>query len=283
VVFELSPSGGGWTETVLYNFSDFPDASNPGGALVFDGAGNLYGTAPDGGQFAAGAVYRLSRTNGRWSETVIHDFTGGDDGAIGGLGPLLRDGFGNLYGVTEIGGAYSAGTVYRMRPGAGGTWQFTTLYAFQGQPDAAFPYGGLIADAHGNLYGTTYFGGANGAGAVFRVGPGVTFGPFRDSVLYSFSGGADGGYPTATLLFDAAGHLYGTTSADGDSGCDCGVVFKLTPTSSTWMESVLHTFGAAPDGANPYYGLTRDGAGNYFGTTAVGGTHNKGAVFMVTP
>ena len=192
VVYKLTRSGGGWTENVLYSFQDAPDAAGPGGAVVFDRAGNLLGTAPDGGAYAAGAVYELSQTNGHWTERVIHDFTGGADGAIGSLGRLLPDAYGNFYGVTELGGTSGAGTVFKLIPGSGGTWQLNTRYAFQGQPDAAFPYGGLIADSHGNLYGTTYYGGANGAGAVFRVGPGAGIGGWRDAVLYSFQGGADG-------------------------------------------------------------------------------------------
>ena len=106
-----------------------------------------------------------------WQEKIIHDFTGGNDGAVGSLGLLLIDSTGSIYGVTELGGAYGAGTVFKLFS-SGDTWNLITLYAFRGQPDAAFPYGGLIADANGNLYGTTYFGGANGAGTVFKVAPG---------------------------------------------------------------------------------------------------------------
>lgn len=283
VVYKLTHSGG-WTETVLYSFRDSPDAAGPGGAVVFDHAGNLLGTTPDGGAYAFGTVYELSQNNGQWTERVIHDFTGGADGAIGSLGPLLPDGYGNVYGVTELGGTSDAGTVFKLVPGSGGTWQLNTLYAFHGQPDAAFPYGGLIADSHGNLYGTTYYGGANGAGAVFRVGPGPGIGGWRDAVLYSFQGGSDGANPTSTLVFSTAGKLYGTAAAGGDAGCGCGVVFALTPVGSNrWSESVLHTFGTPPDGADPYYGLTADPSGNYLGTTAAGGNANVGIVFKLTP
>ncbi len=284
VVYELTNSGGAWSETVLYSFGDSPDAAGPGGPVVFDKAGDLLGTTPDGGAFSAGAVYELSLNNGHWTEKVIHDFTGGNDGAVGSLGRLLADAFGNFYGVTELGGAHSAGTVFKLAPGAGGTWRFGTLYAFGGQPDAAFPYGGLIADTHGNLYGTTYFGGTNGAGAVFRVGPGAGIGGWRDAVLYSFTGGSDGGNPTSTLVFTPGGQLYGTTSAGGDAGCACGVIFALSPAGSNrWLESVLHTFGTGSDGAFPYYGLTPDAAGHYLGTTSAGGNQNVGIVFELTP
>jgi uncharacterized repeat protein (TIGR03803 family) len=284
VVFKLTHSGGSWVETVLYSFGDSPDAAGPGGAVVFDHAGNLLGTSPDGGAFAQGTIFELSQSNGHWAERIIHDFTGGADGSIGSLGALLQDSAGNFYGVTELGGANGFGTVYKLAPASGGAWTLSTLYAFQGQPDGAFPYGGLVADPHGNLYGTTYFGGAFGAGAAFRVGPAPGTGPWHSTVLYSFHGDSDGGNPTSTLVFTPAGKLYGTTSAGGAAGCDCGVIFSLTPVSSNrWRESVLHTFGTHPDGAFSYYGLTPDGAGHYFGTTAAGGNQNQGVVFELTP
>ena len=284
VVFKLTRSGGSWTESVLYSFAGGTDGYGPGGMVVFDRAGNLYGTTPDGGAYSQGTVYQLSLNGGQWQENIIHNFTGGDDGAVGSLGALLIDSSGAIYGVTELGGANGAGTVFRMFF-SGGAWNLVTLYAFKGQPDAGFPYGGLIADAHGNLYGTTYYGGANGAGAVFNVAPGPSaIGGWRDVVLYSFQGGTDGGSPTSTLVFDAAGNLYGTTSAGGDPGCDCGVAFELSPNGSGgWSESVIHTFGSIPDGSYPYYGMTPDGMGNFFGTTASGGHHQQGTVFELTP
>jgi len=290
VVYKLAKSGGTWNETVLYNFGDSPDGWGAGGAVAFDSAGNLYGTTPDGGANEAGTVYQLAQNNGQWTETIIHDFTGGDDGGVGGLGRLLVDSFGNIYGVAEIGGMYGAGTLFRMQRGAGGSWQFATLYAFQGQPDAGFPYGGLIADTHGNLYGTTYYGGANGAGTVYKVGPRANARPgpnavaWRESVLYSFQESTDGGFPLSTLVFDPSGNLLGTTSMGGDPGCDCGVAFMLTPNNhGGWDQSVLHTFGSNHDAAYPNYGLTSDGAGNYFGTGVYGGSANMGAAFELTP
>ena len=283
VVFELTKSGGLWSENVLYSFTDGVDGSGPGGGVVFDREGNLYGTTPDGGAYAAGTIYQLSLNGGGWQEKIIHDFTGGNDGAVGSLGLLLIDSTGSIYGVTELGGAYGAGTVFKLFS-SGDTWNLITLYAFRGQPDAAFPYGGLIADANGNLYGTTYFGGASGAGTVFKVAPGPNIKGWKDTVLYSFQGGTDGGSPTSTLVFDAAGNLYGTTSAGGDPGCDCGVAFKLSPNGGGGgVETVLHTFGTPPDGAYLYYGMTPDGMGNFFGTTVAGGVHGQGMVFELTP
>jgi uncharacterized repeat protein (TIGR03803 family) len=283
VVYELTQSGGTWNETILYNFTGGDDGFGPGGAVVFDKAGNLYGTTPDGGANSEGVVYQLSPNNGQWKQTVIHAFTGGDDGAVGSLGPLLVDGAGNLYGVTELGGKYGAGVAFKLSQ-AGGTWKYTTPYPFQGLPDAGFPYGGLIADTSGRLYGTTYFGGMNGVGAVFEVGPGpnALIG-WKDSVLYSFQGDTDASLPTSTLVFDSAGNLYGTSSTGGNPSCDCGTIFKLAPTSGVWNESVLHNFGSSGDGAYPSYGLTSDGMGNYFGVTPVRGTYGQGVIFEFTP
>ena len=283
VVYELAKSGDTWNETVLYNFTGGDDGFGPGSALVMDKAGNLYGTTPDGGAFAAGVVYQLSPNQQQWTQTVIHAFTGGDDGAVGSLGPLLLGAGGTLNGVTELGGQFGAGVAFRMSP-AGNTWNYTTMYAFQGLPDAGFPYGGLIADSHGRLYGTTYFGGTGGLGSVFEVGAGATVRTlWKESVLYSFQGGTDASFPTSTLVFDAAGNLYGTSSTGGNPSCDCGTIFKLAPHSGGWDESVLHNFNGSGDGNSPSYGLTPDGKSNYFGVTPVGGLYGQGVVFQITP
>jgi uncharacterized repeat protein (TIGR03803 family) len=281
VVFELTNNGGIWTESVLYNFTGGNDGSGPGGGVVFDKSGNLYGTTPDGGEFSQGVVYELSLQGSTWKQTVIHAFTGGNDGAVGSLGSLLLDPSGNFYGVSELGGAHSAGTVFRLSPLAGGQWKFTTLYGFAGQPDAAFPYGGLITDGKNNFYGTTYYGGTNGVGTVFKLDLTAK----KESVLYSFAEGTDGGYPTSTLVFDTVGNMYGTTSMGGIPACDCGTVFELSPVrgQDTWKETVLHRFKGDPDGANPYYGLDPDPSGNLFSTTASGGNSEAGIVFEFTP
>jgi len=283
VVYELTKSGAIWNESILYNFTGGDDGFGPGGAVVFDKSGNLYGTTPDGGAYQEGVVYQLSPGQQQWKQTVIHPFTGGDDGAVGSLGPLLVDAWGSLYGVTELGGAYQAGVAFKLSP-SGNTWNFTTLYAFQGLPDAGFPYGGLIADSHGRLYGTTYFGGSSGLGAVFEISAGPTVRIlWKESVLYSFLGDTDASFPTSTLVFDAAGNLYGTSTTGGNPSCDCGTIFKLAPHSGGWDESVLHSFGGSGDGASPSYGLTPDGKGNYFGVTPVGGLYGQGVVFQIAP
>ena len=148
-------------------------------------------------------VYQISPVRGGgWKQTVLHTFTGGTDGAVGSLGPLLVDKAGNVFGVAELGGDASCqcGTVFKLTP-VSGKWKFKTLHAFKGIPHAGFPYGGVIADCKGNLYGSTYFGGANGAGSVYKLTKST--GKFTESVLYSFTGGSDGGSPTTTLMFDA--------------------------------------------------------------------------------
>ncbi len=276
VVFQLTAQA---AENVLHSFTGGNDGFGPGGSLAIDSTGHLYGTTPDGGTNAEGTVYEISRARRTWHESVIHAFTGGKDGGVGSLGTLLVDSSGDLYGVTEIGGAHSAGTVFKMTRTLKNRWNLKTLYAFKGTPDAASPYGGLIQDASGNLYGTTYYGGAHGFGSVFELVASAR-GKYHDRVLYSFRGGSDGSSPTSTLIAGASGRLYGTTSAGGGS-CDCGTIFDLDATSGS--ETVLHSFGSSGDGAYPYYGLTQDSGGHLYGTTVQGGTFNQGAVFELTP
>jgi uncharacterized repeat protein (TIGR03803 family) len=287
-VFKLTRSGKSWTEGIVYNFQGGKDGWGPGGGLVFDSQGNLYGTTADGGSAngcngqGCGTVYQLSTVKGgQLKETVIHRFTDGKDGSRGSLGLLLLDKAGNLYGAAELGGAHAAGTVFKLALGSGGKWKISTLDAFKGMPHPGFPYGGVISDASGSLYGTTYFGGKNGLGSVFKLTN--SNGKWMESQLYSFKGGTDGSSPTTTLAFDATGNLYGTTSAGGDSNDD-GVVFKLTPISGgKWKESIAHRFNNAPDGSGPNYGLVLDKAGNLYGTTSFGGLNNQGAIFELKP
>jgi uncharacterized repeat protein (TIGR03803 family) len=275
LVYQLTPT----TENVLHSFTAGNDGFGPGSGVAFDRAGNIYGTTPDGGAYSAGVVYEVSRAGHQWNERVIHAFSGGKDGGVGSLGQLLVDASGNLYGLTEEGGAHSAGTVFKLARQGGKRWKLTTLYAFAGSPDAASPYGGLVADSTGRLYGTTYYGGANGMGAVFELIP-RTHARYRERVLYSFKGGSDGSSSTSTLVFGSSGELYGTTSGGGGS-CGCGTIFAVNAASG--KERVLHAFGASGDGAYPYYGLTLDSSGNFYGATVAGGAFGQGAVFEFTP
>jgi uncharacterized repeat protein (TIGR03803 family) len=305
VVFMLTHSGNSWKESVLYSFTGGRDGAGPGGGLILDQkTGYLYGTAASGGKpngcaggNGCGVVYQLVTVKGgQWKQQVLHTFSGGRDGATGSLGRLLFDKAGNLYGAAELGGDLSCnptsgcGVVYKLTPTSGGKWQLSTLYAFKGTPDGNSSYGGLVSDAKGNLYGTTYYGGSSnsnclpvgGCGTVFALIKGSN-GMWRESVLYRFQGGADGSNPTTTLVFDANGKLYGTTASGGDTNGD-GVVFKLTPNSGgKWKESVVHGFKNNPDGANPNYGLARvKKTGTLFGVAPFGGS-GQGVVFQITP
>jgi uncharacterized repeat protein (TIGR03803 family) len=259
-------------ESVLYSFTGGADGSNPYGALVEDAAGNLYGTAVEGGAKGVGTVFELAPDG---TETVLWSFSGAD-GSYPEAG-LVMDKTGNLYGTTSDGGAGSKGTVFKVAPG--GTE--TVLWSFSGGADGSDPMAGMIIDKKGNLYGTTVFGGANGDGTVFEVAPGGA-----ETVLYSFADGANGTFPMAGLLMDKKGSLYGTTNEGGTgTGCGsggCGVVFKLAPHRKSWTQTVLHSFAGGTDGAFPTSDLIEDNSGNLYGTTYTGGgSLGDGIVFEV--
>src|SRR4029453_979718 len=197
-------------------------------------------------------------------------------------GKLLRDGSGNLYGVATVGGDFAKGVAYKLT-NTNGTWEYDVIYHFQGQPDAGFPYGALTFDSSGNLYGTTYYDGANNLGCVYELvdqGDGT----WQETVLYSFLGGSDGASPISNVSFDGAGNLLGTTSEGGAGGCECGTVFRLAPESGgVWIESLAHSFTGAPDGAFPYNGMVADSSGHFYGTTVHGGADGEGSIYEFTP
>jgi uncharacterized repeat protein (TIGR03803 family) len=274
-VFELSRTE---VKTILYNFmGNGLESGDPRGNLVRDADGNLYGTvgSPSTGQ-GFGMVYKLDTTG---TETILHAFTGGADGSDP-LSGVIRDSDGNLYGTTYAGGipACSAnagcGVVFKIDP-AGNE---TVLYTFTGDADGSYPYGGLIRDAAGNLYGTTSLGGASGTGTVFKLSPaGVK------TILYNFGFPNDGAVPEGNLIRDSVGNLYGTTNSGGFHGW--GTIFKV---DRTGKETVLYRFKGKPnDGSNPIAGLIRDSAGNFYGTTLYGGgcslTTGCGVVFKLAP
>jgi uncharacterized repeat protein (TIGR03803 family) len=223
--------------TVLHNFNG-TDGSVPTGELVRDAAGNLYGTALFGGVagcgFGCGTVFKLDKAG---KETVLYSFSGGNDGGNPVSG-LVRDTAGNLYGTTRYGGDLSClsgsgcGVVFKVDT----TGKLTVLYSFIGGADGADPEAGLALDAKGSLYGTTYYGGTGPCSDFGRVGCGIVFKldtKQKETILYSFTHGADGAHPMAGLIHNAAGNIYGSTAGGGDFTCNpqfgCGVVFKLTP------------------------------------------------------
>jgi uncharacterized repeat protein (TIGR03803 family) len=284
VVFKLTPKG---KETVLYSFCaqggySCTDGANPYFGAVLDQKGNLYGTTYGGGAYDSGVVFKLTPEG---KETVLYSFcaqtncTDGENPA----GGLVFDHEGNLYGTTLSGGAHTPGTfggvVFKLSPKG----KETVLYSFCAQSncaDGAQPYAAPIFDRKGNLYGTTYFGGAN-VGVVFKLTPNG-----EETVLHTFctqNNCTDGAYPYAGLLFDQKGNLYGTTSAGGAPRY-AGVVFKLTPEGE---ETVLYSFCwhiNCTDGAAPLTGLVLDRKGNLYGTTVSGGASEyEGVVFKLSP
>jgi uncharacterized repeat protein (TIGR03803 family) len=270
------------TENVLLNFNG-RDGEIPEAGLIFDAAGNLYGTTAAGGtgDSGHGTAFELTPNgSGGWSEKVLHSFhDSGKDGFYP-YDSLVMDAAGSLYGTTFSGGANDAGTVFELTPNAGGGWTEKQLHSFNSNgKDGYGPYGNLIFDGAGNLYGTTFYGpSTRNYGAVFELLP-VTGGGWKEKILLRFSG-PNGERPTGGLIFDAAGNLYGTASEGGASGY--GTVFELTPTTGgTWTPTVLHNFDSY-DGANPAGGLIFDGSGNLYGTTGEGGS-GFGTVFELTP
>ena len=270
-----------WAETVLHDFPGGVDGSGPGGPVTFDGAGNLYGVTPTGGKYGIGTVFQLSpRPSGPWQETIIHDFTGGEDGGAGSAGRLLVDAGGIILGVATVGGANGLGVAYRMTPLGGGAWDFETLYSFEGSPKGVFPYGGLLRDDDGNLYGTTYYGGTKNVGVAFQLSQ--SGGVWSETVLHDFQGGEDGANSIAGLVLGKNGRLYGTTS-EGGASCSCGTLFELRHTDTGWKERIVHTFTGPPDGSYPYAGLVVDRNGTLYGATVHGGEDDDGSVYAYRP
>jgi uncharacterized repeat protein (TIGR03803 family) len=278
-VFQLTHSTSGWTENVLYSFTNGNDGAYPSGALVFDKAGSLFGTAVSGGSTSCsngcGTVFELKPGSNGWTFSVIYSFTGGSDGFAPAFGSLILDKAGNLYGTAEMGGKGS-GTVFKLTHSKSG-WKEKTLYAFAGGSDAGYPLSGLSWDVAGNLYGATVRGGTGNAGAVFEVKHLKT--GWKEKVIYNFTGGNDGAYPEyGSVTLNAAGDVYGTAAGGGTS--NQGVVFVLKPSKSGWRESVLYSFTGGSDGGQPFAGLTLSKAGDLFGAAAYYGIGN-GTVFRV--
>jgi uncharacterized repeat protein (TIGR03803 family) len=287
VVYNLRPPAratasalGLWTETVLYRFTGNPDGAHPEAAIVFDQAGNIYGTTLQGGSSGWGTAYELLPADGGWSARVLYSFTNGNDGGYL-TGSLIFDHAGKLYGLASSGGPYGNGTVFQLSP-SGSFWTESTLYGFPGQgQNGVGPTGGLIFDASGNLYGGTSSGGSNDGGTAFELTPQPN-GSWTYRVLYNFifSGTTTPG-PLCSLTMDTAGNLYGTTFGDGAYGF--GSVFKLTPSGGSWTYTDLHDFTGGDDGRYPAGSVIFDQAGNLYGTTTGGGTFGYGVVFEITP
>jgi len=280
VVYKLTRSGSGYSESILYTFKGGAnDGANPSGNLAIAPDGTIFGTT-EGGGVGNGVVYELTPSGDTYTETILHAFGYGQTPANAGV---IRDKAGNLYGETAGGGTFTDGTVYELKHTASG-YKYATLYSFNGN-DGNYPSGGLIMDSQGNLYGTTISGG-NYMGNVFELKRG-TGGTWTENILYTFQNTADGVNPEAALTFDSSGNLYGTTVYGGDTSCGegfgCGEVFELSPSGGVWTKTTLHAFAGNPDGHAPFSAVTFDAAGNLWGTTLNGGTNDAGALFELSP
>lgn len=317
------PACAEWKEKVLYSFQGGSDGATPAGGVVFDSAGNLYGATTEGGAnncpgpAQCGTVFQLTppaQKGGSWPETLLYVFQGktNNDGSSP-AGGVILDKAGNLYGTAAYGGAgnctllggnVGCGAVWKLTPPKqkGGKWTESVIYSFQGGKDGYFPWGDLVFDTKGNLYGATQFGGGKGTtcnilfggqcGTVFELSPPKQKGgKWTEKVLHSFAGVAsgkqhgDGANPNGGLVLDSKGNVYGTTYAGGNG--DWGTAFELRPPttrSGLWTEKMLHRFQGSQDGVNPAAGLTFGNNGDLYGTTLTGGlSGGGGTVFRLTP
>jgi len=273
-VFKLSPPPNAcksalcpWTETVLYRFTGAGDGAVPSyGDLVFDQAGAIYGTTGSGAD-DYGTVYKLTNSNGNWTETTLYAFTGGSDGFYP-LGGVVFDQVGNLYGTTDTG-------VFELSPSGGG-WAETVLHQFDYETDGLGSEAGLVFDNQGNLYGDTHTLGPDEGGTIFELTP--SGGSWTFQVLYAFQGGT--GTVGSPLLLDSAGNLYGARTNNPSGG---GEAFELMPSGGSWNYVPLHEFSGGNQGSTPYGSLVMDANGILYGTSSGGGTHNFGTVYTIMP
>jgi hypothetical protein len=277
-VFKLTPSGSGYTESVLYNFQGGTDGSDPEGVVLRDGA--LYGVTfiggdPSGnGGIGWGTVFKLMPGKHGYRETVLYRFRGGAD-AWEPNAPIVFDKNGSMYGSAGFGGSRNAGAVFKVSPSTSGYTE-SVVYSFPGGAGGELPEAGLTIDTHGAIYGTTMYGGYmqgtcgsdGGCGTVFKLAPGKS--GYSESVIYAFTGGSDGNLPDGTVTVDErAGTAFGTTYWGGTKRV--GTVFKLTPRGKSYTESVLHSFNGTGDGFLPEGTLLLDAGGTLYGTTRSGG------------
>jgi uncharacterized repeat protein (TIGR03803 family) len=297
-VFELVPNGDGtWTEKVLYTFCSLQncaDGIQPVASLTFGPQGNLYGTTGGGGtgtgcQKGCGTVFELvPNDDGTWTEKVLYSFNDNGSDAYGPESPVVFDAEDNLYGTTPFGGNYGCeymgcGAVYELSPGADGAWTETVIHRFSRKKSASgmYPYGGVILDASGNLYGETDGGGVyDNQGMVYELVRREN--GWTEKVLHSFGKGEDGRGGAAGLTFDSNGNLYGTT-VSGGAHKGAGVVFRLKSTGNgKWQEELLHSFVYKTDGGELFNAVILDGSGNVYGVAASGGLYNGGTVFEIS-
>jgi uncharacterized repeat protein (TIGR03803 family) len=267
-----APQAAAQTFNILYSFTGSNDGGVPLAGLIMDSAGNLYGTASNGGASGAGVVFKV--TPGGQQE-VLYTFTGAADGGQP-EAALVMDSSGNLYGTTYSGGSAGLGTVFELST----TGHERVLHSFVGGADGSNPIAGLVMNSVGVFFGTTYSGGVYSGGTVFEVTKGG-----RERVLHSFGQGTDGASPIAGLTFNPkqSGVLFGTTAAGGTAGE--GTIFRLVPFNKRWQEKVLYSFQLGNDGGAPYAGVLFDQSGHLYGAATTGGgggDNGGGTVFEMT-
>jgi len=266
------------SESVLYSFAGGADGGTPYAGLIFDSAGNAYGTTYAGGASGLGTVFELSPgSGGTWTQTVLYSFGKGKDGANPQAG-LIFDASGNLYGTTYAGGRDGKGTVFELSQ-VSGSWKETILHSFGSGRDGSNPASGVIFDKMGNLYGTAETGGVYAWGTVYQLTS--VGGSWKEHTLFNFKAGKYGVNPIAGVAFDISGNLYGTTPAGGNYGW--GNVFKLTNTGTGWKWRAIHSFKGGNDGAIPAATSAFDAAGNLYGEATTRGAHDGGTVFQLQP
>ena len=290
VVFELSPTGNGtWSEKVLHSFNDVAgDGGHPWGGLLFDQAGNLFGTGNVGGTYGFGVVFELSPNgDGTWGESILYSFQPFPDAHYP-SSPVVMDKHGRLFGTAGWGGDDNYGAIFVLAQ-KNGQWAERVLHSFSNDgTDGYHPQTELVLDEAGNIYGTTPSGGIYGGGIVFAFS--VKNGQAVENILHNFNPQTDGFDPQGGMILNASKKaLYGTTAYGLASGCDCGTVYQLTRNQNgQWQERIIYTFnGGSVDGEFPQAGLLFDNAGNLYGTTSFGGGGfggmGGGTAFEITP
>ncbi|HTA24458.1 MAG TPA: choice-of-anchor tandem repeat GloVer-containing protein [Terriglobales bacterium] len=292
LIYELSPSGGGWNYQVIYWFSGGQSTSQ----LLFDGSGNLYGTTQAGGANNLGTVFELTQSRGIWTANTLYSFGGYPTDGTNPVAALIFDSAGNLYGTTLKGGTFGAGTVFELSSDGLGGWVESLLYEFEGKPDGASPESPVAFDASGNLFGTTSGGGSSeeqycflnqfgGCGTLYELTPGA--GGWTETVVHDFgASSSDGHWAFSGVIFDASGNMYGTTLAGGGGGnCDagCGIAYGFSPgAGGVWTEHILANFNYKQNllGGSPV-GLVFDAYGNLYGAAQLGGAGNEGTIFTL--
>lgn len=272
-VYELSERQGVWKVRTISQFAG-SNGRNPIAGVTHDPNDVLWGTTNLGGDHSFGTIYSLTPNGSQWTSNVLYSFTGGADGKWP-QGNITRDvATGTLYGSTSAGGTSNCGTAFQVSPQK----VFSTLYTFHGGGDGCSPRTAMHNGVQvGTLLGSTYNGGSTNAGTIFELME--INGQWTEAVLYAFTNGADGGFPTDTAI-DKNGNVIGVTHDGGAFGH--GTIFRLSQQGHRWNLTVLYSFKGVPDGALPVGVTPGDKAKTIYVTTENGGTHNRGGIFKYT-